>query len=267
MLEGDLTPESLHSFESWLKEHPEKSKEMDIFRHTKLLPEKQLVLKNRQRLYHSTRQLRITPSFLIKIAALFILVMILPVISEKNTNVPLQETENPAFSSVFQNHTENIPESNPANSTAYASAGQSTTNRPDILPVKAVEKLTEKDLVTEVPTLLAATSRVDLPSLLPSESKSDPYLVKNGDPQLMFSSAALDMLVQNDPEETYLSDKLARKIGLSGLNMGKVVRWGLTMASGLSKGKFNYDTSESGDIIALNLDTRLLGFSIPVNEK
>jgi hypothetical protein len=54
---------------------------------------------------------------------------------------------------------------------------------------------------------------------------------------------------------------------LTGFNPEKVVRWGLSLDSGLTKEKFNYSTDASGEIIALNLDTRLVGLSIPVNRK
>jgi len=266
MLEGDLTPENLNSFEKYLKEHPEKFQEMELFRQTKLNPEPEIVYHHKRRLYHSVRRLTISPSVLLKIAALLLLALILPVIGERNSPLPLQTTEPQVFSSINQNDTETVPEEMPVVGSAIASTVLPSRKVNNRLPVITVEKKKESNLVQEEQPILAAV-RNELPALLPAEAHSDPYLVKTGDPSLMFSSAALEMLAQNDTGEQYLSDKLAQKMGLSGFNMGKVVRWGLTIASGLSKGKFNYSTSESGDIIALNLDTRLVGFSIPVNEK
>ncbi len=266
MLEGDLPADTSTAFEKYLLVHPQKSLEMELFRQTKLIPDTKIVYQNKQRLYHSVRHLNISPSILLKIAALLLLALILPVIMERNSPPPLQTAEPQVFSSINKKDTETKTEEMPVAGTPVASTGLPARRVNYNVQVIALEKKKESGLVQEEQPLLAI-ARNELPSLLPAEAKIDPYLLKTGDPSLMFATAALELLAENEPGEQYLTDKLAQKMGLSGLNMGKVVRWGLTVASGLSKGKFNYSTSESGDIIALNLDTRLVGFSIPVNEK
>lgn len=62
-----------------------------------------------------------------------------------------------------------------------------------------------------------------------------------------------------------LSEIILEKTGLADLTVSKVTRWGLRLATGLSGEKFRYHTNSEGEITALNLETRLLGLSIPVS--
>jgi len=267
LMEGDLDPDRRITFESYLADHPEKSLEMALFRQTKLHAETSSVFKNKRRLYRSTRHAGNTFSILFRIAAIILLALILPVVTERIRPVgyPFKEPSD----MISENHsiTEIFPSGNGVKEMAAVLGEPITKNRPVAKPIEISSAISENGESAGDPTLLAFSGRNELPSLLPEEKEEIPYLLKTEEPALMEMSPVFDYLALNNSGEMYLSEKLVKKMGLSELKLGKVVRWGLTLASGLSKGKFNYSTSESGDIIALNLDTRLLGFNIPVNEK
>lgn len=74
------------------------------------------------------------------------------------------------------------------------------------------------------------------------------------------------LLQTNGEEELLLGDKIKSKTGLDRLSLNDIAKAGLGLVSNISKNKFSFDTNEEGDITELNLDTRLLAFSIPTNK-
>ena len=82
------------------------------------------------------------------------------------------------------------------------------------------------------------------------------------------------LLADTETELLPLDEILLEKTGLNeirdhldDLTISKVTRFGLKLASTLTKEKFNYNTNADGEIIAFNLDTKLLGLSIPVRKE
>ena len=108
------------------------------------------------------------------------------------------------------------------------------------------------------------------PALISSLSFSRETILPQNEPQLavvFFPPEAVDFYAIGEKREEFLTDKVKEKLRLSQINFGKLARRGLDLATNLTGKKFSYKTNQADEIIALNLDTRLLGLSIPVRNK
>ena len=265
-LEGDLDQKEKISFEHFMQKHPEKNKELELFRLTLLSPDTSVCLKNKQRLYHQP-VIRLMTSRLLRIAAVFIFLFAFSQVMEK----PTEKTVPDSFLTIFT--ADNTATINPVKieqsiSNSAPEEFVSELNTPGNMEGKNYLKEKNVELSASYEFQSSVESVREYSSSLLSVAYSSPaYEIQTTEPVLAIPSidhgiAALDETVNGS-----LSHKLFRKIGITGINPGKLVRWGLSLATGLTKEKFNYSTDASGDIIALNLDTRLVGFSIPVNRK
>jgi hypothetical protein len=68
---------------------------------------------------------------------------------------------------------------------------------------------------------------------------------------------------QYSDEKPLLAEVVKEKTGLRGFHFNQLTKAGLNLISSVFKDKFSYQTDKEGDIIELNLETRLLAFSIP----
>ena len=69
---------------------------------------------------------------------------------------------------------------------------------------------------------------------------------------------------QELPGTGFLTDRIKEQIGFNTFSFRKLVRSGIKLASDLSGERFSYTTGSTGEVIALSLDTRLVGLKIPV---
>jgi hypothetical protein len=265
-LEGDLDPDEQVHFNNYLKHHPGKNKELQLFNLTKLTSEPSLIFRNKQLLYRQP-VIRMVTSRLLRIAALLIFFFSLSRVLENSSGEMI--SQNPL--TIFKWDNLVTPKSdiiNRSTSAAVTKRSLPETDRSIIIPGKRNQKGKNSDSPVQadfLPTI--ESSRKEQPSILTEAYSSQVNEIHTAEPELKTPSFFYEMASLDEPDEVSLSHKFFQKIGLSRLNPGKVVRWSLSLASNLTKEKFNYTTGASGEIIALNLDTRLVGLSIPVNKK
>jgi hypothetical protein len=117
------------------------------------------------------------------------------------------------------------------------------------------------------PALIATSERSALapPAMLPLKKAS----LERTSHEPLLASAAIEEKTDITPgrEDVYLTDRLKEKAGLEEFSFARLVRSGLQLASDVSNDRVSYATNSEGEVIALSLDTRLVGFRIPVGRK
>jgi hypothetical protein len=70
--------------------------------------------------------------------------------------------------------------------------------------------------------------------------------------------------IEPEGERPMLGDVIKEKAGIEGLTFRSVAKAGLKLVAGISKNKVSYDTNTDGNITEVSFESRLLAFSIPV---
>jgi hypothetical protein len=266
LFEGDLDQDEQVRFNNYLKHHPEKYKELQLFKLTKLSPEPSLFFNNKQMLYRQPF-IRLVAFRLLRIAAVFIFFFALCRALEKPSQEMISGNPLTIFTSdnLVTRRADKIDRNITPGATERPHSGP---DRPGIIREKRnqEEKIPES-MASFVFQSIKESAREYHPSVLAVANSSTVNEIQTTASELMTPAFFYEIVTIDDPVNVSLSHKFFQKIGLSRLNPAKVVRWSLSLATNLTKEKFNYTTDASGEIIALNLDTRLVSLSIPVNRK
>jgi hypothetical protein len=264
--EGDLDQDKQMCFNNYMKHHPEKYKELRLYKETKLTPDTAVHFKNKQLLYRQP-VIRIITTRILRIAAVFILIFSsFPLIEKQSADMYSGNTLT-IFTS--DNITSLRPEKS-AGSVTTPSESRLIIDTDKPRETRGKGSLPEKKYESPTPVELQASIvpvREYQPPLLSSINTSPVYAIQSNEPELITPSIYYEIASLAEPVRASLSSRFFQKVGLSSIHPEKVIRWGLSLAADLTKEKFNYSTDASGEIIALNLDTRLVGVSIPVNKK
>jgi hypothetical protein len=265
-LEGDIDRDEMIRFNRYMKHHPEKNRELQLFKLTKLIPESSLIFRDKQRLYRQPF-IRLVSSRLLRVAAILVFICALSMVLEKPSEEMI--SGNPRTIFISENHANQ--KSDKIDRSITVPAAEVVLSEPDMTGnIPGKRNLNGKKPDSRVSSEFHSTvesSREYHPSLLAVAYSSPVNEIQSFEPELMTPAFFYEIVATDDPANVPLSRKFFQKIGLSRLNPEKVVRWSLTLAANLTREKFNYTTDATGEIIALNLDTRLVGLSIPVNKK
>ncbi len=265
-IEGDLTEEEMTSYLAYTETHPDRKKELALFKETKLIPDESVTFGSKNKLYKplSIRRLLV---WSVRIAAVLLISVALwnlwpsdlseisrqPVVSELQ---PGYTSPDPSPEAI--NHQQDKPLADIPAVVNKTVAEADPTVEP---PVKII--------TTEVePTLIATSERSALapPAMLPLKKAS----IEISSHEPLLASAAFEEKTDISPgmeEDVYLTDRLKEKAGLEEFSFARLVRSGLQLASDVSNDRVSYATNSEGNVIALSLDTRLVGFRIPVGRK
>lgn len=287
-LEGDLSPEEEAEFGDYLLRHPEKKREADLFELTRLIPDTAILFPGKEKLYRqpAIRRLR---DWTMRIAAILLLAMLIYTLTDQPGPLPEAGDDSPALAETVtpsQEPTIPLPETtteSPIEITATGrpaatspQTGHNTTKPSATGPVNpknggraSIPAFSSQNEERDIPpvTLTAATDpgMKEIPALRAS--------LKGGisiPPTLMAASlshpAITTGLAAEEEDPVPLNERILEKTGLNRISLAFLARKGLDLASTLTGEKINYDTDDDGQIIALNVDTRLVGLSIPVGE-
>lgn len=292
-LEGDLSPEEADAFEDYLLRHPGKKAEAELFGMTRLTPDPAVVFTDKSRLLRQPVLIRLR-QWTLRAAAVLLVGLLVYTLADKPVRVPdndglaMEGTGNRTGQEEQGIASESlVPETSGtlAAEEVAVPANGGDTGRPE-----GHRKNVTATFITAVQTASHRISRTDPSSvpasgtggkLLPVRIQAPPLLASLQTPLLATSSPeALKTLLPValpatalKPEETAiagfmepmpLSEKFLHKTGLAKLSIPQIARRGLEFASVLSGEKITIDTNSAGEIIALGLETRLLGLSIPV---
>jgi hypothetical protein len=253
---GDLNEDELSSFVQYLKKYPSKNGDLSLFKNTILTPDLSVVFENKKLLYRKP----VIPAvikMLTRIAAIVLLcIAVIPLIEKKPVDIKSEK-----FLTIYtpRNHEVIHPEKTLVIKKIH--------NRPVQKDVLLAGDKAAIAISTSKSSFYPDSARKYYPPLIASEARTSLNTIAANEPELRYFTFSPESSSVTGQEYTSLSDRLIKRTGISEIKVSRIIKWGLSLATGLTNDKFKYSTDSAGEIIALNLDTRLLGFSIPINRK
>jgi hypothetical protein len=266
-MEGDLSPEESTNFQDYLNRHPEKSPELESFLQTKLLPDTSLVFSRKQTLVKKAG-LSVLFAWTIRVAAVLLLLLAVYTWSDQpeektetgtqpdpiaEINTPEEDQGKQAESSLTGEIRLVASATDLSGRKHEAAAARNINGNASVEPAKT-EVAPEEYVRYEAPALLPLIHGFvsqDFPVTGPTLAYIENDRVPPSDE--MHSSL-------------YLSERVIEKLRLNEINLNKVFRTGLDLVVQLTNEKFRYNEDNAGKITAYQLETRLLGFSLPVGK-
>lgn len=273
-LEGDISATEKKKFENYIQQHPEKEKDVALFKATKLHPDLSVTYKNKNRLYHRSVG-RTVLLWSTRIAAILVLALAFYVLIDRSSNKIVQDSQVAAVE-------DKVPEKE-----NKKEPDQTKENPVQQEPVKKQVKETEqepakpvmKERIKEVPEKIqnktlreSNKGRLEKDDIalmrIPVETLPDMKTITASldVPSPHVSLGVMHITLPGDPlpeEERFLADIVVEKTGLDKLNLGKITKAGLNLVSSISNEKFQYETNDNGKVTEVNYDSRILAFSIP----
>lgn len=260
LAEGTISEKTKSEFENYLSAHPARIRDFKLFQKTKLIPDETILFAKKPSLYRKKTGKTIL-MWSIRIAAVFLLAISIFKITENYTSKTVE------LSSIIKNE---IPEINQPQNKSEEKSENKTIKQPAVYQSISIKKqnvaikVKEESLDNyEKPTQVIDKER-DPSLLMPGIEKlrcNLSELPKN--PELAKLNQIKPSLVTEPSDERLIVDIVREKAGLKNLSFGQIARSGLNFVSSLSKEKFTYKTDTAGNITQLNLDSRILAFSIP----
>ena len=272
-LEGDISTSEKAEFETYLETHPEKQKDAELFRLTKLQPDQSVIFTKKDKLYHRPFT-RTVFMWSMRVAAVIVVLLAVYILIDKSQNQFINQNQFSAIKEKEPEKKETIP--------AITEVPQKVEKR-DVQPV--LKKETDKPVLkkekpkTEPAKSLRENSKgrlenedlavIRFEEEIPAELKSINASVFAGiaKPNLVQVEMVIPETVESTYEEKYFVDMVKEKTGLEKLTINKITKAGLTLVSNLSKEKFIYETNTEGKVTELKYDSRILAFSIPTKRE
>ncbi len=264
-IEGDLTEEEITSYLVYIETHPDRKKELALFKETKLIPDESVIFGSKNKLYkpQSIRRLLIWP---MRIAAVLL-------ISVALWNLWPSDLSEIARQSVVSELQPDYTGPESSTGTINHQQDKALADIPAVVNKTVAEAEPSVEQMVKIikpeadPVVNATSERSALapPALLPLKKAS--LEISSHEPLLASAAFEEKTDIAPDREDVYLTDRLKEKAGLEGFSFARLVRSGLQLASDVSNDRVSYATNSEGEVIALSLDTRLLGFRIPVSRK
>jgi len=267
-VEGEISASEKTEFENYLSTHPEKQKEAELFKLTKLHPDESIIYNRKNKLYRRPAGKTIL-MWTTRAAAVFIVALTVYTFIEKFSNKVIPENqvaviEKEPEKKINPTEIKEVPAKNnkvedqkiikkepdkPA-----VKSEKPKANETKIIRENSQGRLINDDLALariseEIPALQSITASITTVS----NSKID------------FVTVNIMVPDYNEPvfEERLLVDIVKEKTGVDKLSFNKIVKSGLSLVASLSKEKFNYETDNEGKVTEVKFDSRLLAFSIP----
>lgn len=292
-MEGDISPEEDLLLGDYLSRHPEKKSELDLYLQTKLYPDHSIVFARRGMLYQQTT-LKMIFTWSTRIAAVVLLgwmgfslakwsggedekVQTATEYSLKSQNESPSKKDYPGNNSATSGKMERAESpkiSVKAGSLASADvpakknmgpAGNAKAKNKERNTVPAdIFRKSEEMINERKETALTYRDK----ELIPSYLSAIPCQIHPENNVLLLTCR----YTIPGAEEKALAENLSlrqwlwEKTGLNHLTFNKILHSGLNLASDLSNERFKYKTNREGEIIALNLETHILGLSIPIKK-
>ena len=266
-MEGDLSPEESDSFEEWMNAHPEDRKTVDLFLSTKLEADLAIQYPDKINLY---RQPAIRAWFIrsARVAAVLMVAMaiwglwpddlselgvdkvVVQTLPESASTLPHESISEPTAN---ENSSEKSEQASTSQKYADISVNQSEP------PTSRPERPFETDEVTK------QREPLEFAKLQPREA-----LLTSAEFEPVLADINLTTIVTQHEEvfeDLPVQEKIATRLGVNNFSFSKLVKSGLQVASNISNSRITYETDPTGEIVALSLDTRVLGLHIPVGKE
>ena len=272
-LEGDISLSEKAEFETYLSTHPEKQKDAELFRLTKLQPDHSVTFRKKDKLYHRST-LRTVYMWSMRVAAVIVVLLAVYIFIDKSQNQIINQNQFAAVNEKESEKKETIPamtevpqkeEKKEVQPVIKKEAVKPVLNKkkPKTEPTKSLRENSKGRLENEDLAVIRTNNEI------PAELKSINPLVFAGiaKPDLVQVDMVIPETNEPDYEEKYFVEMVKEKTGLEKLTINKITKAGLTLVSNLSKEKFNYETDKEGKVTELKYDSRILAFSIPTKRE
>jgi len=272
LLEGDLKESERARFMSFLQKNPGKQKEAALFEKTKQVPDQNIVLQKKSRLYRQTAPKTIllwTTRIAAVLAISFFIYRVTDYISPVHSG-----SEKPLVVTADRENKKESPES--SNLPAKAEKKQDPVPEKEKLadperkpePKSQPSKSLRETTTGRINHDLVAEARV--PAEIPERMDSRNITLASPDMMALHLVPVKNNLYEvpeTIEEERLFGEVIKEKTGIGNLSMNKVTQAGLNLVASISREKFNYETNSEGQITELSFDSRLLAFSIPTNNE
>ncbi|WP_139279549.1 hypothetical protein [Tangfeifania diversioriginum] len=270
LVEGDLSDSEKEEFDNYLLKHPEKQKEIELFQHTKLQPDKTVVFAHKNKLYRRSPG-RTIYMWSLRVAAVFVVALafytlfnqtdfsisenrVAVVESPEGSEVPVKKGNNSAGAETY--------DIQPIEEIKAIPADRKNEVKPKATPTlrEPVQENSNMETIEEIRT------PVEIP---PKLNSRDAALQARQQPEVTLAAMTITLPknYQVIEEERFLADVVKEKTGLDNFSFNKIKLAGLNLISSISKDNFDYETNEEGKVTELSYDSRLLAFSIPTNNE
>jgi len=261
LLEGDISESEKKIFENYLRSHPEKQKDIELFGKTKLQADESITFDKKKKLYHYSigRTIILWSG---RIAAVLVLAFAIFALTDNTSKDQIPENQIAIieeYTSVEKDEDEEVVVEEPIE--VVVDAAESEIKK--VVPIEKLgTKRMEKSLAKLAPEAITI-SRIPLtvPSTLQSLEASLHHKQSN------YALVAMKRFNPEIEEQMYderlLADVLKEKTGLNKFKFKTITKAGLNLVANISKDKFTYETNEDGEVTEYNYDSRLFAFSIP----
>lgn len=269
-LEGEIPASEKAEFEKYLTKHPEKQKEADLFKLTKLQPDETIVFSRKNKLFKKESG-RTILFWSMRVAAVFIVALSVYIYIDKTPKTLKPENQIAVLEKTPEKkpNTEEIKEvpvkteKKEVEPTIKEEKQSIKKEKPKAEPVKSLRenskgRLESEDLAMirindEIPSKLQSLN----PSIYEGITKIELIPVKINTPET----------IETFDDEILLVDIVKEKTGIEKLNFNNITKAGLSFVSTISGEKFNYETNSEGKITEVKYDSRILAFSIPTKNE
>ena len=267
-VEGEISASEKTVFENYLSTHPEKQKEAELFKQTKLQPDESIIYNRKNKLYRRSAGKTIL-MWTTRAAAVIIVALTVYTFIEKSSNKVIPENqvaviENEPEKKINPTEIKEVPAKN--NKVEDQKIIKKEPDKPAVKSEKP--KANETKIIRENSQGRLINDDLALARI----SEEIPALQSLTASLTTVSNSKIDLVPVNitvpdysEPvfEERLLVDIVKEKTGVDKLSFNKIVKSGLSLVASLSKEKFNYETDNEGKVTEVKFDSRLLAFSIP----
>ena len=267
-LEGDILASEKVEFENYLLTYPEKQKEAELFKHTKLQPNKSVVFSKKNKLFRYSVG-RTILHWTSRVAAILIIALSVYIFIDKNSNDLTPENQLATVEKESEKK-DNVPVVKELPQKKENGEEQKTIIKETVKPAdkngkpkpnqtKIIRENSQGRLINDGLALVRINE--EIPAVLVSITASIP--VSKPEIDLVPIIITVPDVNESAFEERLFVDFVKEKTGIEKLTFNKITKAGLSLVTNLSKEKFNYETDNEGKVTEVNFDSRLLAFSIP----
>lgn len=265
-IEGDLPEKESKEFLEFVENNPRAKQELEIFKITRLIPDESVKFSRKEKLYRQPVIRKMVYRAMQIAAILLIIISIWSLWPEE-----ILEISGPTvFSELQPLADKTIPEDNPDSAVIHILDSDDDLTSAKLFAAETRQSHTiaqaEQVLTSSGTGETLAGMRENIPL---SELPARRAVIETSSTSSLLAVVNLPVITEYSEadEELYLTDRLKHMARLEEFSFTRLVKSGLGLASGVSNDRFSYDTNNEGVIVALSLDTRLLGLRIPVGRK
>jgi hypothetical protein len=271
-MEGDISETEKAEFETYLLLHPEKQKEAELFKLTKLQPDENVVFGKKNKLYRHNAAKTVL-LWTTRAAAVIIVALSVYTFIDKTSNKIIPENkvaiiEKEPEKKINQPETKEFPGKNNKVEEQKAIKKEPVkpavkTEKPKKNETKIIRENSQGRLINDDLALVRKTEELQELQMLSAT------ITNVSNPKVNLAPVKIFVTDFEEPvfEERLLVDIVKEKTGVDKLSFNKIAKAGLSLVASISKEKFNYETNADGKVTEVNFESRLLAFSIPTTTR